>query len=319
MENLHFQELEHGITCIDIEFMHEGIASSYIIEEKDKYALIETGPGNSIPILLSYLSLKKIPVESIEYVILTHVHLDHAGGAGLLMQHLPKARLVVHPRGARHMADPAKLLAGAIEVYGEEELKKNFGEILPTPVDRIIEAPDGFSLSLGDRKLEFLETPGHAKHHNSIWDAKSQGMFTGDTFGISYAPFKTEKGSFVFASSSPVQFDPKAAHESIEKILKYQPQYIYPTHYGRLENIQLLARQLHESIDILASIAQSTPAGPERLKNMQNKIEKVYFEKLKNHGCTLDRETILKYWKTDIELNAQGLECWLENLQKDKK
>ncbi|NUM34225.1 MAG: MBL fold metallo-hydrolase [Candidatus Brocadiae bacterium] len=313
MQNLHFQELDHNITCIDTEFMHEGIASSYLIGKNGKYSLVETGPANSIPVLLACFDAKKISLESIEYVIVTHVHLDHAGGAGFLMQHLPKAILVVHPRGARHMADPSRLMAGAKEVYGEEAFKKNFGEILPIPSHRILEAKDGFCLNMNGRKLEFLDTPGHAKHHNCIWDAESQGMFTGDTFGISYPPFKKEKGTFLFASSSPVQFDPKAAHESIERIMKYNPRYVYPTHYGRFENVSTLAKQLHESIDILVSIATSTPPGPGREKAMQEKIKQVFLQKLQELGCTLDQETILRYWKTDIELNAQGLECWLKS------
>ena len=317
IERLHFQEMNHGITCIDMEFFHTGIACCYLIEDNGKYALVETGPGNSVPILLEFFRIKDIPMQEIEYILVTHIHLDHAGGAGLLMQHLPNAKLVVHPRGLKHMVDPAKLLAGATEVYGEEELMKNFGEIRPIPQERILEATDGFRLRLGDRELEFLDTPGHAKHHNCIWDARSNGMFTGDTFGISYRPFDTEKGPFISASSSPVQFDPESAHRSLDKILTYNPQYVYLTHYGRLENVVDLAQKLHKSIDELKAIAKESYPEPDRFQEMKDRIEKALFRKLRDHRCTMNKEEILKFWQIDIMLNAQGLECWLKGYPKN--
>src|SRR5690606_20245617 len=142
--------------------------------------------------VMEALQARGLAAEDVAYVCVTHVHLDHAGGAGALMHRLPCARLVVHPRGARHMADPSRLVASARAVYGEVEFARIYGDIRAVDAARIVEAPDGLVLELNSRPLRFLDTPGHARHHYCIFDEVSRSFFTGDTFGLSYREFDVD-------------------------------------------------------------------------------------------------------------------------------
>src|SRR5262249_17777750 len=188
------------------------------------------------------LSQKNLSVDAVDYVILTHVHLDHAGGAGALMRELPNARAVVHPRGVRHMIDPSQLIAGATAVYGAEEIDRSYGTLVPIPAERIITADDGHAVDLAGRELLCIDTPGHARHHLSVWDARSRAFFPGDTFGLSYREFDTDQGAFILPTTTPVQFDPAALHASIERMLSYGPEQMFLTHYSRVSDLPRLAR-----------------------------------------------------------------------------
>jgi glyoxylase-like metal-dependent hydrolase (beta-lactamase superfamily II) len=183
-----------------------------------------------VPRVLAALSDKGIAPAQVDWLILTHIHLDHAGGAGLLMQQLPNARLAVHPRGARHMADPSKLISGVVAVYGEQVTRDLYGDIRPVAKERITQTPHGFIIPLAGRELLFLDTPGHARHHVAILDRKSGHIFAGDVFGISYRELDEGGRQFVFPTSSPVQFEPGPYHRSIDLIMGYDPEVAYLTH-----------------------------------------------------------------------------------------
>ena len=198
--------------------------------------------------------------ERVRYVIPTHVHLDHAGGAGLLMRALPNAKLVVHPRGARHLIDPGKLIAGASAVYGADAVQRMYGEIAPVPEARVIVADDGLRLPDGDGALEFIDSPGHARHHFCVWDAASRGFFTGDSFGLSYREFDTAAGPFVMPTTTPVQFEPEAWRQTLARLLAYAPQWMYLTHYGRVGEVPRLARELGDGIARYERIATELAA-----------------------------------------------------------
>ncbi len=213
------QTLPNGITCIDTGYHRPALAACYLIEQGDQAAFVDSGTTRTVPKLLELLASRDIPRESIAYVMPTHVHLDHAGGAGELMRHLPNAKLVVHPRGARHMVDPSKLVAGATAVYGEAVFRENFGELVPVPEERVLLAVDGLRLDLNGRILLFRDTPGHARHHYSIFDEASRGFFTGDVFGLSYQEVDCASGPFLFPTTTPVQFDPAAWHKSLDLLL----------------------------------------------------------------------------------------------------
>ena len=306
------QDLGNGVTLIDAELYRRGQVATYLVTEGDRAAFVETGTAHSVPALLNVLESKGIPRENVDYVIPTHVHLDHAGGAGALMASLPAARLVIHPRGARHMLDPQKLVACASEVYGAGEMARMFGDILPVPEDRVIEAPDAFTLDLNGRELRFLDTPGHARHHFCVVDAQGQGIFTGDTFGLSYRWFDTTSGPFILPTTTPVQFDPPALHVSIDRLMAEELPYMYLTHYGRVSDVRRLGDDLHRWIEAFVDMAQAyADAGSDRhallVTEMQTQIQK----RLEALGCRLSPEQILDYLGPDIELNVQGLEVWL--------
>ena len=223
-------EFDHGISAIDTGFFRPQFDASHLILHNGRAAFFDVGTNSSIPRLLDALKAKNLSVEAVDWVILTHVHLDHAGGAGLLMQQLPNAKLVVHPRGARHMVDPSALIAGATAVYGAEEIARSYGTLVPVPAERVVEASDGHVVDLSGRELLCLDTPGHARHHICIWDAMSRAFFTGDTFGLSYREFDTDKGAFIVPTSTPVQFEPDALHASIDRMLCFEPQQMFLTH-----------------------------------------------------------------------------------------
>ncbi|MGM0676032.1 MAG: MBL fold metallo-hydrolase [Pseudomonadota bacterium] len=307
------QDLGHGITLIDAQIQRPGLAACYLIQEGDRAAFMETGTALSVPGLLEVLELKGIGRDQVDYVIPTHVHLDHAGGAGALMRHLPQARLVIHPRGARHMIDPSKLIAGAAAVYGEEAMARMFGEILPIPEERVIQAADGDTVSLNGRTLTFLDTPGHAKHHFSVVDEMGHGVFSGDTFGLSYREFDTNRGAFALPTTTPVQFDPDALHASVDRLVDQGLEYMYLTHYGRVGDLARLQAEQHELIDAYVDMAREHgDTGEGRHEALVEEMMTLLVKRLRAHGCDLPEPRIRELLGMDVELNVQGLEFWVD-------
>lgn len=309
----------HNISVIDARYHRPGRAAIHLITEGDKAALVDTGTRFSVPGVMAALAHKHISPEQVEYIFLTHIHLDHAGGASEFMQHLPNAKLVVHPRGASHMANPVKLIAGVMAVYGESEFRRIYGEILPIPARRIIEAPDNTLIELNGRPLQLLDTPGHARHHYCIYDVHSASIFTGDTFGVSYRELDVNGLEFVFPTTSPVQFDPEAAHASIDRLMALHPQQAFLTHYGRIRNLPHHTSQMHALIDAFVSIVQHTAEIQDRQPAIIKALQDLLLEQLAIHRCTLPRDTLLSLLQTDIKLNAQGLEIWLEQTIRQPK
>jgi len=196
------EALGDGIFAIDTGFHRDRFDAAYLLVQGGRAAFIDTGTNFAVPRLLSALQSLGIERDAVEWVIPTHVHLDHAGGVGLLLQQLPAARLMVHPAGARHLIDPSRLWAGATAVYGAEEMARSYGELLPVAADRVVESSDGMCMQVGDRELLLIHTPGHARHHHCLWDAASRGWFTGDTFGLSYREFDSDRGAWVVPTTT---------------------------------------------------------------------------------------------------------------------
>jgi len=311
------EDLGEGITCIDTGYVRPRLAGCYLVEAGDQAAFVDCGTPNSLPGVLAVMQDRGIAAEQVAYVIPTHVHLDHAGGAGAMMQAFPNARLVVHPRGARHLIDPSKLIAGVKAVYGEAEYRRNFGELVPVPAERVIEAPDGFALDLGGRRLTIYDTPGHARHHFCVHDDRSQGIFTGDTFGLSYREFDTPKGPFLFATSTPVQFDPDAWYRTLDRLLALDAKRLYLTHFSGVELTQSLAGQLRDSIGAFVEIALAEEAsGEARRGNIAERMRGLLLEGLQTHGCELPQSECDSLLAMDIDLNAQGLDVWLSGRER---
>jgi glyoxylase-like metal-dependent hydrolase (beta-lactamase superfamily II) len=310
VNHLPYTDLPERICCIDTLYQRPGLAACYLIESAGEAAIIDTGTAPRAPELLALLAHKGIAPNQVRYVIPTHVHLDHAGAAGQLMQRLPAAQLVVHPRGARHLIDPSKLIAGATAVYGEAKFKALYGELLPVPAQRVLEAEDGLILELGQRRLHCLDTPGHARHHICLYDEQSRGIFTGDTFGLSYREFDTSRGSFILPTTTPVQFDPEAWHGSLDRLLALEPDHLYLTHFGRVTDPHRLAAELHRGLDDFVAIAIGSGADAD-VRELQAGLRDWALVKLADHGCRLSTPRILQLLEMDLELNAQGLAIWL--------
>jgi len=311
----HFQDFDHGISLIDADYQRRGLAAIYLIVEGNRAALIDTGTSLSVLGVIRVLRAKRIPLENVDFVIPTHVHLDHAGGAGAMMRKFPNARLVIHPRGARHMIDPSRLIAGVTDVYGPEWVARYFGDILPVAADRVIEAPDHFTLEFNGRELLFLDTPGHARHHFAVVDNhSSRGIFAGDTFGVSYREFDTLKGAFILPATPPVQFDPPAHHATIDRLAGLCPRRIFLTHFGFVTEVDRLARDMHELLDAYVELAnQVREAGAARIGQLIQGQRDILYPRLAQHGCKLDENQIEMLLTGDLKINAQGLAFWLDH------
>lgn len=319
MEYPRYLDLGFGITRIDTGLLRPGMAASYLMVHQDHLAIIETGTGQTVPHVLNLLAELGFRPEQVDYVMVTHVHLDHAGGAGGLMAVLPRAKLVVHPRGARHMADPSQLQAGAMAVYGEESFRQQYGDLLAVPEDRIISAGEGFELTLGDRVLRFLDTPGHARHHYCIYDEMSQGIFTGDTMGVMYGELSEGFEPFPIPSTSPVQFEPEALKQSMDRLMSLRPARFFLTHYGMVAATPAFAECLKAQIDEYVAIAQRCRDSQNRVFQMANELMDYTTALLARHGSPMSEEEQRKLIGGDMGINAQGLEVWLQRAERKSK
>ncbi len=305
------QALPHGIHVIDTGFHRPQFDAAYLIVENGRAAFVDTGTNFAVPRLLAALDDLGLARDAVDFVIPTHVHLDHAGGCGLLMQALPAATLLVHPRGARHMVDPQALYQGALAVYGQAVMDREYGQLVPVPAARVQATADGQVVQLAGRPLLFIDSPGHAKHHHCIWDARSAGWFTGDTFGLSYRETDTAAGAWVMPTSSPVQFDPAALRGSIGRLLAQQPQQMYLTHYGAVGDVPRLAALLLAQVDAMVAMAEQQAPSPQRHAGLLDGLQGIARQQLQRHGLA-DVDAGLRSLALDLELNAQGLGVWLD-------
>lgn len=306
------RDYDDGIICIDTEQVRPQMACCYLVRGGDEYAFIECGTALSVPGLLAVLDARGIRREQVRYVMPTHVHLDHAGGVGLMMRELPQARLVAHPRGAPHLIDPSKLIKGASAVYGEQSMPGLYGEILPVEASRVIVADDGYKLDLGGRELVFMDAPGHARHHYVVWDAQSGGLFTGDVFGLSYREFDGPNGPYLFPTSTPVQFEPDAWFKTLDRMMALQPRWVFLTHYGRVGDLQRLAAGLRAGLGVYQEVARRHAQAPGRHAAIKRELLELALREARELGSPLPEAQGRAILEMDMELNAQGLEVWLD-------
>ncbi len=301
-----------GITAIDVDYVRPRLAASHLVVDGGRAAFVDTGTTHSLPTLLYALEAKGLDRSAVDWVLTTHVHLDHAGGAGALMRELPNARCAVHPRGARHLAEPAKLIAGSMAVYGEERYHALYGEILPIDAARIFQPEDGAKIRLGGRELELIHTPGHALHHYCVVDAANALVFSGDTFGLSYRDFDIDGRAFIIPTTTPVHFDPQALCRSVDRLMSYRPRSIFLTHYGEVTELERLARELKERVLALADLGLRYRDAPDRPDKLRRGMFAMMASWLDAHGYP--RDDAKRHWllDDDVELNCQGIEDWLD-------
>lgn len=295
-----------GVYAVDSGYVRPELGAVHIVRAGPATYIVDTGTHASVAPTLAALDHLGIDHDTVSHVILTHIHLDHAGGAGALMQALPRAVLVVHPRGARHMADPTRLVAGSIAVYGEATFRALYGEIVAVPPDRIVESTDDGPLMVGDRVLRLLHTEGHARHHHCVVDDVAGGVFTGDSFGIAYRTLRLPTGPFAFPTTTPVHFDPDAAHASIDRIVATGHDTAWLTHYSRVDGLDAIAAQLHTDLDAFVEIA----AAGATVETVEAGILDHLCRRAAaagHPGTAAEREAAMML---DARLNAQGLVHW---------
>lgn len=302
-----------GVHTVESGYGRPQLAAVHLVVHDGRAAVVDTGSNAAVPRVLGALAALGVAPEAVEWVMLTHIHLDHAGGAGSLMCALPEAKLLVHPRGERHMIDPARLWEGTAAVYGAERAFELYGHLVPVPAERIVPASDGLEFDLGARRFRVFDTPGHALHHICIWDAGAQAFFTGDAFGLSYRELDVDGRAFVVPTTTPTQFDPEAMHASIDRLLSMRPQAMYLTHYGRVVDVERLGADLHRLIDTMVAVARAARGdGVARHVEILAGLEQVMREETARQNWALDEEQALELLRMDLELNAQGLGVWLD-------
>lgn len=297
------------IYAFDAKFEREGFAAVYILKSHGRAAILETAHNASLPLLSDALTELGLDDSQIDLVLLTHVHLDHAGGAGSYMRGFPNASLVVHERGSRHMINPEKLLAGARAVYGAEETERMYGELVPVDEARVTTPADGEEISFGGRKIICLDTPGHAKHHLSYHDVASGSVFTGDVFGMAYAGLSTPERRGIVPTTSPVQFDPAEMLRSVDRIARLGPKRIFPTHFGEVRDVKMAASDMRRMID--AHVRAAVDSGGEE-ENIRKLLGQVFEEECKIQGWPLCKSEVADVLAPVVWMNAQGLAVWRE-------
>jgi glyoxylase-like metal-dependent hydrolase (beta-lactamase superfamily II) len=305
------EPLGDDVHAVDTGFHRDRYDAAYLVVDSGRAAFVDTGTAHAVPRLLGALAALGLTPAAVDFVIPTHVHLDHAGGVGQLMQALPQAQLVVHPRGARHLVDPADLWRGALGVYGQARMERDYGRLEPVPAERVRSTADGETITLGTRALRFAHTPGHALHHHCIWDARSAGWFTGDTFGMALPEFQAGDRAFIFPTTTPVQFDPDAMHASIDRLLATAPRRMYLTHYGRLAHVADCGARLKASVDDTVRVALAHRDAPDRLDAITRALVELYVGDARALGVPRTPEEIAALLHDDAALNAAGLVVWM--------
>lgn len=300
-----FHDLGEGVFCIDALYIAPELACCYLMRGADEYALIETGTSRSVGNIMSTLDALNVSPEQLRYVIPTHVHLDHAGGAGQLMRKFPEATLLIHPRGARHMIDPERLVASSEQVYGKTAFAKLYGKVLSVPECRVRSLEDGARIALGTRVLRVLHTRGHAEHHLCLYDEQSAGWFSGDMFGVSYPTLRFPEGSFVMPATTPTQFNPQLYQQSVRRLADSQPRQMYLTHYSTLPFVDTQADTLCRQLDAYAELV--TAEGNPGSQDTVDAILEITAAELRRIVDQHRAEAAARSLTADAQLNAQGV------------
>ena len=303
-------QVNDAIEAIECHYGGDQKCSAYLMVEGDRAVFVDNNTNSAVPYLLEALQRRGIPRENVDYAIITHVHLDHAGGTATLLDACPNAMVLAHPKAARHLVAPERLVAGSIGVYGEENFRKLYGEIRPVAAERVISVEDNGLMVWAGRRLRFLHTPGHATHHFCIFDEATKTIFTGDSFGIGRSSRMRPGTPFLVCSTTPSDFDAPAARESIARIFETGAEVACIGHYGPFDDLELGGKQLmralglHEAIQMAA--ADSGLEGGELQEFCIDSVQKAMASFLAWCGVE-DVKGDLDWVGGDIALNGMGL------------
>jgi glyoxylase-like metal-dependent hydrolase (beta-lactamase superfamily II) len=286
-----------SVFTIDCHYLRPRFAAAFLVVEQGRAAFIDNNTSLALPYLLEALKAQNLKPEAVDYLIVTHAHLDHAGGTSALLNICKNAQVLAHPKAARTLIHPERLIQSAKKVYGEDKFHALYGEISPIPESRVRAVQNGETIAFGERTLSFVYTLGHASHHVCVHDSKSQGVFTGDSFGLCYPEIQNQ-GLLILPSTSPIDYDPVQAKKSVDQICSLKPKRLFLTHFGEVAEVSKAKDVLLENLDVHEKLffwaKDHLDLGPELSQQIEKKLKSLYFD-------------YADFLKLDLELNAQGI------------
>lgn len=299
-----------GVVTVDPHYIHPGRAAVYLIVEGGRAAFVDSNTPRALPVLLEALEAQGLGPEDVAYAIVTHVHLDHGSGTAALLGACPNAVALAHPRAVRHLVEPGRLVHSAKQVYGEEAFRTLFGSVDPVDRARVRAVEDGEEAALGSRTLTFLHTAGHARHHICIHDSGSNGVFTGDAFGVAYPSVRNGARPYLVCSTPPTEFDAEAARETVRRVVATGAERAYLTHFGPSPCVKESAEELLRSIDDMEAVRVAAAASRLEGAELQAFCEERVDEAIRRQFVRCDIAFTPENWgwhESDVRLNAQGL------------
>ena len=299
-----------SVITIDCHYLEPEHAAAYLMIEQGRAAFVDNNTVHAVPLLLKAIEERGLSAADVAWIIPTHLHLDHGGGTSALVNECPNATVLAHPRAVRHLIDPSRLIEGVKAVYREAEFIRLYAPILPIDASRVRGVEDSETLRFGDRVLTFMHTRGHANHHICIHDSKSNGVFTGDAFGVEYKAARVTKRPFLMCSSAPTDFDPEAARESIRRIVDTGAERVFVAHFGELTSVRQGAEVMFESIGRIEAILNDAIAsgvkGPALQRFCEDRVRTAFEEQIAACGTVLE-EAAWRTINTGIRIDAQGI------------
>jgi glyoxylase-like metal-dependent hydrolase (beta-lactamase superfamily II) len=307
---MHDGERSESVVTIDTLYIHPQRAAAYLIVEGGRAAFVDNNTRRALPALLGALAAQGLGPADVDYAIVTHVHLDHAAGTSALLEACPNAVALVHPRGARHIVDPRRLVASSMRVYGENVFQALYGTIEPVAEERVRAVEDGQELAFGGRVLRFLHTPGHARHHICIYDSGSNGIFTGDAFGTAYPALQHGTRPYLLCSAPPTDFDAEAARETARRIADTGAERAYLTHFGPFAPVREGAEELLRSIDDMEGVRRDAVAlglkGDALRAFCAERVREAVLRQMDRCGIQVSPDEY-RWLEPDIHMNTLGL------------
>ena len=308
------KEIAPNTYLIDAQYFQEGFNAVYLIVSQGKAMLVDCGTAHSVPHIEKAMAEIGLGWDDLDRIFLTHVHLDHSAGSGMIMQKAKNAKLWVHPRGYHHLVDPTKLVAGTKIVYTEQPLEEIFGEVIASPKERLMQTENNQEIDFYGKKFLIHHSPGHAKHHQSLFDLEQKIYFAGDTLGVCYRKWDLDRKIFAFLPSAPNQFEPEVWKNTLKEIQKLNLQKICVTHFGEVSSVSELLSQVEDLVDQFATIGLKHKNSENRKEKIATDLAEIFITKLQTETTRWSRTEIEEWIAKDILISVSGLEHWLDNL-----